>query len=783
MSNDLTDKTIEREKRHKAFGIALHKMLEVFTLCYEDTFEDIMSSGIKPVADVIDANYVLIYHFVDTGENKCFKQIYRWGRIEGGGISLDENLRALSVGDHPALDKWLTALIKDECVNITLNNMSDDEQDFFSTYNVRSALLVPIFMYGRLWGVVSFQDYTDEWHLDENSIVFLRSAARLCAKTIIGAQAERTSYEALKTLKHRERMIAKLNETAIKFLSQSEETFEDMMTIGASMIVDMVNLDNLSVWINFTTPDGLRTSQVYRWDKEVGGTTDPIDALTNIPYVPCFKEILSVGGTINGPASLLPETDLLKSFGIVSIFATPVFIDSIFWGFVLFGDTQQERTFTDDETDILRSASLMMANALNRNSVIKKNEERDKLLKAALKDAWQANRAKSEFLASMSHEIRTPMNVILGITEIQIQKNELAPDIKESFNKIYNSGNHLLGIINDILDMSKIEAGKLELVSSKYEMASLINDAIQLNIIRVADKQIKFELYVDENIPAELLGDELRIKQILNNLLSNAFKYTAEGVIKFSVSSEDVENEKVMLVFTVSDTGYGMTEDQLSKIFDEYSRFDNKANRIIEGTGLGMTITQSLVNMMNGEIFVESEINKGTTFTVRLPQEKIGSDILGEKIVESLQQFRGEDSTQKKRTRITREPMPYGSVLIVDDVEMNIFVTKGLLAPYELSVDSVMSGFEAIDKIKEGKVYDIIFMDHMMPKMDGMAATKIIRDLGYTNPIVALTANAVVGQSEIFLKNGFDDFIAKPIDVGEMNFVLNKHVRDKHLSK
>ena len=392
-----------------------------------------------------------------------------------------------------------------------------------------------------------------------------------------------------------------------------------------------------------------------------------------------------------------------------------------------------------------------------------------------------ANKAKSAFLSTMSHEIRTPMNAILGITEIQLQSEKLDENGREAFGKIYTSGYLLLGIINDILDLSKIEAGKLELIIAKYEIASLVSDTAQLNMMRIGSKPIEFELYVDENLPALLMGDELRVKQILNNLLSNAFKYTSEGTVKLSVSSETKAgaDDEVTLHISVSDTGQGMTEEQVGKLFDEYSRFNMEANRTTEGTGLGMSITRNLIRLMNGEISIESEPGKGSTFAVRLPQRRIGDEALGSEMAENLHLFRTSSRAQMKRVQITREPMPYGSVLIVDDVETNIYVAKGLMTPYGLKIDSAGSGFEAIGKIKSENVYDIVFMDHMMPQMDGIEATAKIRALGYSQPIVALTANAVAGQAEIFLGNGFDDFISKPIDVRQLNTVLNKFIRDK----
>jgi Signal transduction histidine kinase len=399
------------------------------------------------------------------------------------------------------------------------------------------------------------------------------------------------------------------------------------------------------------------------------------------------------------------------------------------------------------------------------------------------KKVEEENRQKSDFLAKMSHEIRTPISAILGITEIQLQDRTIREDIREALGRIYSSGDLLLGIINDILDFSKIEAGKMGLVPVKYYVSSMINDIVQLHKIKNENKPIEFKLQVDETLPAELIGDELRIKQIMNNLLSNAFKYTDKGEVALSVAVEQARaglSANATIVFKVSDTGQGMTPEQIQKVFDEYSRFNMEVNRTTQGTGLGMNITRNLVYMMDGSISVKSAPGKGTEVTVKLPQRTEGSGaMIGRKMAETLQQFKMSSASQAEKAQINYDPMPYGSVLIVDDVETNLYVAKGLLSPYELSIETANSGFEAIDKIKGGSVYDIIFMDHMMPKMDGIEATKILREMGYKGTVIALTANALVGQAEMFMQNGFDGFISKPIDVRQLNAALNKMIRDK----
>ena len=405
-------------------------------------------------------------------------------------------------------------------------------------------------------------------------------------------------------------------------------------------------------------------------------------------------------------------------------------------------------------------------------------------LVAAKEAAEQNSRYKSAFLATMSHEIRTPMNAILGIAEIQLRDEKLTPNTEEAFGRIYESGDLLLNIINDVLDLSKIEAGKLELNPAKYDIPSLINDTVQLNRLRYESKPLQFITQVDENTPLDMFGDELRIKQILNNILSNAFKYTNEGAIEFSVTCEkepgsETQIDDVKVIFRVSDTGQGMTEEQIEKLFNEYTRFNSGANRTTIGAGLGMSITKRLVDMMQGDISVKSEEGKGTVFTVSIPQKRIGETVCGAELVERLRYSRFHSTSVVKKTQFLREFMPYGYVLVVDDVESNLHVARGMMKPYGMKLETVSSGFAAIEKVKSGNVYDIIFMDHMMPKMDGMEATKIIREMGYTHSIIALTANALTGQKETYLRNGFDDFIAKPLDSRELNLMLNDYIRNR----
>ncbi|MCL2874087.1 MAG: ATP-binding protein [Defluviitaleaceae bacterium] len=395
-------------------------------------------------------------------------------------------------------------------------------------------------------------------------------------------------------------------------------------------------------------------------------------------------------------------------------------------------------------------------------------------------EAEHASRAKSDFLATISHEIRTPMNAIIGIAQIQLQNEDLPDEFAAALDKIWHASDSLLGIINDVLDMSKVEAERLELSPANYDVPSLISDVVQLNIIKIASKPVEFVLDVDENLPSRFFGDELRIKQILNNFLSNGMKYTARGSVHLSVSHSD-HGEFAMLKFVIKDTGQGIKSQDVEKLFSKYQRFNSEENRNIEGTGLGLFITYKLVEMMQGNIIVESEFGKGSTFTVEIKQKTAECPVIGAELSNKLCSFTFADKRKRTKAMIANyTPMPYGKVLIVDDIETNLYVAKGLLVPYDLNTETVDSGFAAIDFIKNGKSYDIIFMDHMMPGIDGVETTKRLRELGYTNAIVALTANALTDNDEMFAQNGFDGFLSKPIDVRNLDVVLNKFICDMH---
>jgi signal transduction histidine kinase/CheY-like chemotaxis protein len=411
-------------------------------------------------------------------------------------------------------------------------------------------------------------------------------------------------------------------------------------------------------------------------------------------------------------------------------------------------------------------------------------QEQNLRLEELKRTAQDASEAKSQFLANMSHEMRTPLNAVIGLSELSLGGTELSPAVEENLEKIYNSGLTLLGIVNNLLDISKIESGKFEIVPAEYDLPSLINDTINLNIIRIGSKPITFKLLIDETLPSRLCGDELRIKQIFNNLLSNAFKYTIKGSVILRIACQEADGA-AWLTISVKDSGFGIRPEDQEKLFDDYNRLDYKKTHTLEGTGLGLALTKNIAELMGGTISVESEYGKGSTFTVRVKQEPVESPPIGAKMAENLMNFRYSVQKRNRNAGLARIKMPYARVLVVDDVPINLDVAKGMLRPYDMQVDCVLSGKEAVELIREHKVhYDAVFMDHMMPEMDGIEATRIIREEIRTDyakriPIVVLTANALAGNEEMFMSLGFDDFLSKPIDIMRLDAVVHRWVRDK----
>ena len=386
-------------------------------------------------------------------------------------------------------------------------------------------------------------------------------------------------------------------------------------------------------------------------------------------------------------------------------------------------------------------------------------------LDAAKKQADKANQAKSDFLSSMSHEIRTPLNAIVGFSQVLDEDQSLSPEAKEEVKDIIMASNSLLEIVNGILDISKIESGKIEIVNQEYSFKEIFDNLVLLTKARLGDKKLDFRYIYDDSIPAVIYGDHTRVKQVILNILTNAVKYTREGFVEFRVSSI-IKDDICRLIISVEDSGIGIKEENIDKLFSKFERLDLDKNITIEGTGLGMAITKKLLELMNGKIVVQSVYGKGSKFTVSIDQRII--KMKEETPVEVL------DTPTKEEKNIETVDK---KVLIVDDNKINLKVASKLLEGYNFNITTADSGNACIELLKQSNSYDIILMDDMMPGMSGVETLHKIKEeySNFTTPVIALTANAITGVREKYLNEGFNDYLAKPIDKGELNNLIAKY--------
>jgi len=1034
---------------------ALNKVVITFASLEEASFSKTMTNGLRFMADAVGLDRIIIYSYRDGEGGKYLEQIYRWDRA---AYSLTDNLISLPNNDE-AVKYWTAAMIKNEFVERDMGNMTGDEKRFLSGFGTKSFLLVPIFSHGTFWGMVAFQDQTNGDNFSEGCLDLLNSAAYMYADAVIRQSVDRSFKESFEALGRNKKMADTLNKTAIIFLSNSEETFKEMMTAGMKPIADIAGLDRISVWRNFWVEGILHTSQIYRWDRKLGGTTEPTSVLFDITYeklAPRWEEMLARGETINGPVSRLPEAPMLKSFGVVSVFITPIFISGDFWGFVLFEDRHVDRYFESDSTEMMRSAAFLCANTVMRadmerkinrannlnqaiigaaplgitifdhdarlidcndeivntfrttksyfidhfydffpeyqpdgqKTVVKANAflrralagetliseflhmtsdcepvpcevkvtcvrnddavtalgfaydlrnikkmtqslaEQDELLrirleqqelisdisktfvtsgesetlineamakigrylkvsrvvilgidyehsetyvaysqydeklnppkptihggleiikagftetiredivtpivscgdisedpifnglnqtgmqafvsaplyvdgrlwgilsveqcdgprewhrnemtfistiasviagaimrsvyndrlKSALKRATAASEAKGLFLSNMSHEMRTPLNTIMGMSSIG--RNSPGLERKDyALGKIEDASAHLLGVINDVLDMSKIEAGKLELVTVDFSYEKMLKKAINANFIRIEQKQQHFHITVDGKIPHILLGDDQRLAQVIINLLSNAIKFTPEGgSIRLNTFLLKEEQDACTVVVEVIDTGIGITKEQQERLFNAFEQAESGMSRKFGGTGLGLAISKRIVEMMGGEINVSSEPGKGSMFHFSF---KAGR---GKENPASLL----DPSVNWKNIK----------VLAVDDEEEVLSYFSEIFKRYGVSCDIAINGDEALKRIGESGGFDIYFVDWKMPGMNGIELTKEIKKRGKDRKSVVIMISAtewalIRDEAE---DAGVDKYLMKPLFASDIMDCMN----------
>lgn len=385
-----------------------------------------------------------------------------------------------------------------------------------------------------------------------------------------------------------------------------------------------------------------------------------------------------------------------------------------------------------------------------------------KELEVAKNEAEKANHAKSEFLSSMSHELRTPLNAIVCFSELLESKEGLDSESKDFAKDIVSASHNLLDLVNGVLDISKIEAGKMELINKEYNSFELFNSLSTMVTPRIGDKPIDFKTVIASDIPPVLKGDTGKLKQIILNLLTNAVKYTDKGFIKYRVECiNDYKNNQTKLIITVTDTGRGIKKEDIDRLFKKFERLEEDRNTSIEGTGLGLAITESLAELMGGKITVISDYGKGSTFKFVVVEEIVNKE---------------SNLVVNEQTTLNYETFEGKKVLVVDDSKLNLKVAENVLKNFKVSTETVTSGLECLSCVKSKK-YDIIFMDIMMPNMSGVEVLKKLREEKVNIPVIALTADAIEGQEEKYISEGFDGYLSKPIDKTKLKVILNKYLK------
>jgi len=720
--------------------------------------------------------------------------------------------------------RWDEVIKHGECISGPLLRRPQREQDFLKSFDLKSLVVIPLFLNEEFWGYFSADDCTKEREFSEEEMTILRSISLMMASMI-------NRYA--------------LNE-GIREADERAAIILDATPLGCGF------LENNAALVD-CNPAMMK----------IFGITDKKRIISE------FK-LLSPEYQPDGKTS---EERFVENAAIV--------MEHGYHCFDWMHQTLDGEPIPSEVTliRVQREGEYLIA-AFVRD--LREHHRMMEELVEAKEIAEQSNKAKSEFLAQMSHEIRTPMNAIIGMTELALRE-EMSETVREHATLIKQASVNLLSIINDILDLSKIESSNLQIISAEYLLSSLLNDVVSIIKLKAIDSQLLFTVFIDSELPNTLIGDESRLRQVLINVLNNAVKYTNSGFVSLSITGERVNGSVVNLIVEVKDSGRGIKQDDIDNLFDEYSQFDTQLNNNVEGIGLGLAITRNIVFAMNGEIAVESDYGKGSTFTITIPQQisnpqrlatvinpdKVNiliyedNELYADSIVKAVKNldikcelvvdeemfetalsegsfshiFTSASLYEKVTGLINNlgssskiilfskfgEPVPSGNqrllslplhtisianalnevfdkfsyikvddlvmrftapdanVLVVDDIHTNLIVAGGLLEPYGMDVDLCKSGANAIELIKE-KRYDIIFMDHRMPGMDGVEATKRIRALDdndpyyKTVPIVAFTANAVIGMKDMFIQHDFDDFMSKPVDTIVLNNILEKWI-------
>ncbi len=870
------------EKREKMLDI-MNRAALVLLSRKDETFEDAMTEGARLISGIAQhIDRMSISRNIQMPDGLYASQIYRWTKDKGSATDVLENLQVNPYARD--IPRWETILSSGECVNGLVRDMP--EADALKHFGCLALVAIPIIVEDVFWGFVLFENLTNEQVFTEDEADMLRSASFMLANVVIRNEEAKIIREAdehaklmlnatplsctlwssdhkvidcndatvslfglshrselaekffdccpeiqpdgrptkevlhydinkalkegrlvhecmhqtlsgtpipaevsmirvkekagyvvaayVRDLREQKRMMSEIerqnvllhavNRMSTILLQTNANDFESDLLCSMGIMAEAIDVDRVTIWKNFIKDGNLYASRIHEWWNITPDQSAPL--LKESSYrddLPEWLETLSTGFCVTGNVSTFTENEkrVLIPQGVESILVVPIFFKGQFWGYLGFDNCYRERLFSINEEAIIRSASELIADALIRNDMEEELRDVAEDLQIALTEAQSANRAKSDFLSRMSHEMRTPLNAVIGMTTIG--KSMMDSEKKDyAFSKIDDASKHLLGVINDVLDMSKIEANKLELSSADFVFDRLLQKAVNVVNFRVEERKQSLYVNIDRDIPASLIGDDQRLSQVITNLLSNAVKFTPEGgTIRLEAKLLSEENGLCRVQISVSDTGIGLTEEQKSRIFRSFEQADIGTSRQYGGTGLGLSISKRIVELMDGEIWVQSEAGQGATFTFTAV-------------------FRRGEGSHK---RLLAKDVNWDNIRIFavdDDREVRDFFMT-VSANLEISCEVAASGEEAIDLLDKDCGYDIYFIDWKLPGMNGIELANSIRCKLPPESLVLLFSSTDWSVIENDARAaGINKFLQKPLFQTDIVDVINESLGLDH---
>jgi len=759
----LRSSTEDQERKSRILHAVNAMAAALFGAEDDDAFKKAMPEGMQLLAECMDLDRIYVFQNKMINDDLHYILKFEWvNEIGSQGNSVHIGMDLRYDVDAPV---WKEMFIRGENAIGSLSNMSGEEKELMESNGVKSVAAIPVHLHGKFWGFISFDNCHGEREMSQDDIEILQSASLIMASAVNRNMQSAALREMMNEIEQRDMLLQTVNSAASVLLGTKIEEFEDNLYKSMSMIAKAVDADRAYIWKNNNYSGELCATQLYEW-VAAGILNIKNESAVNVSYknvLPDWLEILSTGKCVNGMSRNMACStyEYMKEAQVKSVFVTPIFVNFNFWGFVGFDDCRSERIFTANEAVILQSGCLLIGNAYLRHTMTLE-------LKTAAEEAKSANRSKSAFLANMSHEIRTPMNSIIGFSELALDEN-LPPKTADYLNKILENSEWLLQIINDILDISKIESGKMELENIPFNLHEIFVACRTVIMPKALEKGLAMHFYAEPSVGRRLYGDPTRLRQVFVNLLSNAVKFTNTGLIKMQASVKEVGPNFVKMFFEIKDSGIGITPEQIQKIFEPFIQAETGTTRKFGGSGLGLAISKNIIEMMGSGLNVESTPGVGSKFSFEIA-------------FDAVETREDENVSGKIIFNDMEKPSFEGEILLCEDNAMNQQVISEHLARVGIKTEIAPNGKYGVEKVKararmNEKQYDLIFMDIHMPIMDGLEASALISAFAPDIPIVAMTANVMSNDREIYVSRGMCDCVSKPFTSQELWRCLMKYFK------